>query len=547
MNRHLRKAYYTLTLFAFSAIPLTAFSSNKTPSSIDNVTVYTQGALITRTAQLDLQAGDQTVQITGFPTNMEPGSFRVEIDNKAVRVGQISTKKIVYRKSQDQDVANLEQQIEALDKKIRLQNDVAKSANLQLKLLDSLATGYGKEASVGLAQGQASTSGWQQALNLMQSGSAKAYQTLRQTDDAIVALNEERDLLALKLKNKRDQAKVSTNVVLALNAKTALTALAKIQYSQESANWEPAYEARLDTASGRLVVSQKAVVNQRTSEAWSNVKLTLSTSEPDEETQVPEVSSEFYTLVKPRPMQTARMRNQAPMASSSDAFLEEVVVTGAVTSNQWSGNYALSFPIPGRVDVSNDLDQTQRYDLQRFEFDSELVTQIAPTESSKAYLAARFTHSGSVPLYGSDMLVFVDGTFSGTAEMPTILPGKETTMPMGQDPRIEVRTIDLAAQNNQSGIFKKQNVSAYDDVFEIINRRPNTASIEVRSAFPVSKHKSLKVKVGDDSTPPSEQDADDLKGVAIWRKDVEPNETWKIRSQYTVTYPTDHILRRTYQ
>ncbi len=43
----------------------------------------------------------------------------------------------------------------------------------------------------------------------------------------------------------------------------------------------------------------------------------------------------------------------------------------------------------------------------------------------------RFVYNQSVPLYASEMLVFVDDVFAGFSEMPTMLPKAEVLLPMG--------------------------------------------------------------------------------------------------------------------
>jgi len=514
------------------------------PSKVEEVTLYTSGAQITRTSNVQLNAGEHTIHLTGFPTQLDARALRIQFADSAINVGQISTQELNFADARDPEIQQLKTNIKALDKKIRVQQDTAKSATLQLTFLESLAQGYGKQAWAGSAQGRADTAGWQQALSLMQNGSGKAYEILRQTDDTLNDLQAQRRALQNTLSQKNDDPKATTSVVITLNTPTAVNTNVAVQYPQQDAGWAPAYDARLDTQSGKLVLSQKGVVEQYTEEEWSNIKLTLSTSRPTDEAQVPEVLSQFYTLA-PEVKRPQLRAHSASVARSDYPLLEEVVVTAAKT-RQWSGNYSLSFPVPGRISVSNDSDQTQRFDIQNFEFDSHLVTQIAPVQSKQAFLAARFTHQGSTPLYSSDMSIFVDGTFSGTAFMPTILPGKEITLPMGQDPRIEVRLIDLAARNAETGFLKKQNVNATDHEYEIINRRPAAADIEVRAAFPVSKHKSVKVNIGNDTTPPSLQNAEDEAGVALWRKQLASNESWKIRYQATITYPSDKQLRRTY-
>ncbi|RBP53486.1 mucoidy inhibitor MuiA family protein [Arenicella xantha] len=522
------------------------------PTSVSEVTVYGQGAMVTRSASVNVAAGEQEVVLEGFPSNLDPANIRIEVADKQVRIGQVNARRDALRESDSDAVLAIQAQIEAVELELQVVEDSNKAAKLQLSFLESLATGYSKEAWVGSAQANADTASWQQALNLMQKGAGSAYKVIRDNQHKKLELNKDLSLLKRQLADKRATRQARTSLMLAVSANRQATTQIKVHYQQDRASWSPNYEARLDTDSGKLVLAQKAVVSQATEEAWENVKLMLSTSEPSEALEAPTVSSQFVNLALPRPAPQRSNRKQTAqldysMAPAPSAMLEEVVVSGSKRAEPtWSGNYAMNFPIAGRVTVTNNSNETQRYDLKSFSFNTQLVTKVVPQKDDKAYLAARLTHDGSTPLYASEMLIYVDGVFMGEAYMPAILPGAEVTLPMGQDPRIEVTVVDQGAQDGESGVFKKQRTDAVDLLFEIVNRRASQATIEVRDAYPVAKNKSIKIEMSDSATSPTVRDEDDQAGVVMWRKDLPAGETWKIRYGYSLSYPADRRLVNEY-
>ena len=533
-----------LLLMSYSTV-----DANSVKSSVSEVTVYTNGALVSRSANLELSAGEQRIELKGFPTNIDAQTLRIEVADKNVRLGQVSIKSNNFLEATDASVISLKEKIALKQNEIRQIQDSSNAAKLQLKFLESLATGYSKEAWIGSAQGSADVASWQKALLLMQSGSEDANKVIRKNILTLNARNQELSLLNRELADKRSLKASDSSVLISLISKNATTTGVKVHYLQEEAGWSPSYEARLNSLSGRLLLAQKAVLWQSTDEPWNNVDVTLSTSRPSEEMQAPVLSSEFYDLADKKRLAKVRRSREADDAYAPAAYasLEEVVVTGSRRVQQWSGNYSQNFPIAGRISVSNNDDETQSYDLETFEFDSTLVTQIVPVESTQAYLSTRFTHQGKNPIYGEQMLVYVDGVLMGTTDMPTILPGAQVTLPMGVDRRIEVNVDNLGGIGGNTGIVQKQVTDATDLNFEITNRRSTTASIEVRAVYPVSKNKALKIKIGDDATPPDDANDDGNKGVALWKKDLESGEKWVINYRYSRTRPADRDLRRIYE
>ena len=271
------------------------------------------------------------------------------------------------------------------------------------------------------------------------------------------------------------------------------------------------------------------------------MKVTLSTSKPSEELLAPQIGSVLLDL---EAEYNAYSRDEFPTLSTSKraAPLEEIIVTASKRAKSWSGAYALSYPIAGRIDIASNTEEIQSYDLEKHSFDATLVTQIVPQASNAAFLTARIVHTGKLPLYGNSLVVYVDGVLMGIGEMPTLQPGAEIDLPMGQDHRIEVSVADQGGEGGASGIVKRRKIEVTDLVFEIVNRRSVATIVEVKDAYPVSRNKAIKVDVANSATKPDEENVDDRVGVVLWRNTLEPGETWKINQNYTISYPANRQL-----
>lgn len=142
------------------------------------------------------------------------------------------------------------------------------------------------------------------------------------------------------------------------------------------------------------------------------------------------------------------------------------------------------------------------------------------------------------------MTVFVDGAFAGNTEMPTAMPQAEVVLPMGQDRRIEVNAQTQGGQDRRDGIISKRKTEATDYVFEITNRRTAPSYVEVMDLYPVSRNKAVEVEIPRTATEPDARDLNDQPGLILWKKTLAPGEIWRIRHQYTVSYPADQVLSR---
>lgn len=514
-------------------------------SRVDEVTVYPGGATVTRVATVSLAAGGNDILLTGLVDDINAQSIRVEVMDDDVRIGQVSLANVQMRDVSDDEIASLQLELDAVTDKIRVMNDSTAAAKLQLTFLQGIASGYSKEAGTDGIRGAADVGSWQAALSLLLSASNDANQLIRGNDAKRKVLAKDQSVLQRRVNELRGGGLSSTQVELALHASRAVRAEIRLRYFLEDAFWRPQYEARLDSNSGALQLAQQANVYQETEEEWNNVKLTLSTSAPGGELMAPQLESKFLDLYKPQPRRRSERFSQGAVAAdmnmAAKSSLEEVVVTGSKVRAAVAG-FAVNYEIPGRSSVSNDTDDGVILDLASFSFNADLVTQVVPRQSTQAFLTARFIYDKALPLFGSEMTIYVDGAFAGNATMPTALPQTEIVLPMGQDRRIVVTAQTQGGEGGQGGIIARRQTEVTDYLFELTNRRSTASVVEVADLYPVARNKDIDVDVPSSATPPDVRDVDDRPGIILWKKTLAPGEAWRIKHQYSVSYPAKQRL-----
>ncbi len=541
MKRRSERVMIQMSLWCVGLLASTLAVALPVTSEIEAVTVYQAGAMVTRSARIDVPRGVSQVTFEGLSSAVNAGNVRLEVAQGNAELGQIRFDRVQTEAAYDAQVRDLTEQIETVEALIGELEDRGKTAELKLKFLDGIAAGYAKESWFEGARGTADVESWRAALNVLEDGAAAARATIREVK---VAGREQQKVLSRlqrELRDLRGGSLSASRLNVALNAAAAQEVTVLLHYFVESATWSPVYEARLDSNAGALRLLQKAEVRQTTDEDWQDAVLTLSTSDPSGALAAPVPTSEFLDLVEVQPPMAKR---SAPMALATDA-IEEIVVSGAARERATEvGAYAVNYRIPGRVNVANDADEAQTFELATFEMAAELVTRIVPRQSLDAFLTAQFTYDADVPLYASSLQVYVDRVFVGESWMPTALPGQEMVLPMGQDRQVEFSLQDQGGEKGEGGFIGRTKTERTDLVFEITNRRRSLTTVEVIDVLPVAINKDIDVALGDDATPATEADFDDKRGVLVWRRNLSGGDTWRIRHEYEVEYPASKVLVR---
>lgn len=257
-----------------AAMPATA-AEIEAGSQIDAVTVYPDGATVTRLIKLDLPAGDSTLLARDFPLTLDPSSLRIEGEGGArLVIGAVDARPPLP--APPANLPQIDRRIEALrDSRTALDGEIA-SATARRKFAERFADA--SPAGLGEKGEARPLSEWRAAFAAIAEEVATADNTVRAAqikqrdiDHEITRLEAERNATPPK----------KLEVRIDLNAEAAAPALLRVTYAVRGARWTPAYDARLYTAGKEgkpsLELIRRAEIVQTTGEDWADVALAVST------------------------------------------------------------------------------------------------------------------------------------------------------------------------------------------------------------------------------------------------------------------------------
>ncbi|HUO79911.1 MAG TPA: mucoidy inhibitor MuiA family protein [Steroidobacteraceae bacterium] len=513
---------------------------------VDRVTVYREGAEVTRAGALEIPAGNHRLVLRGLPAGIDARTLRVAVESPLVRLGGIEVVRINEGRFASEAERELRRRIEETGDRRQAAQDEVATAQLQLKLLDSLAAnpaGSPTKATVDGANLGA-------VLATMSSSAVAAHRRVREANLQLRAIDRELEKQKADLAKIATQSRQSTEIRTALEAGSASTPTVSVSYTVADAGWTWVYEARLDTRKKHVTLARQGQVQQGSGEDWSNVELTLTTALPAGDVATPEVGSLFVSLEEPTlardRLRADAVRNVAlaPPAAPAPA-VEEVVVTGARKQARESATeYLADYRIPGRLTLPADR-QARLYALGDDGFDVELVARVVPQAGRAAHLEAAFRYARDVPIERGELQLYRDGAYVGAAETNAFLPGGDVRMPFGVDERVRVAVHEEQAQSAERGLVSKQTLKETRQRYDITNFHPMPISIEVVDRVPVSKHADVRVEILKGATEPTRRDLNGKAGVWLWKFDAPPQQTVAIRHYYSVQYPRDRRLATT--
>jgi len=530
-------------LTAFAIAPLKAADLDAA-SAIDAVTVYPDGASVTRVITLDLPSGDNTLVAKDFPLTLDPSSLRVEGEaGTKLTIGAIDARP--PRQVAPVNLPEIDRRIEALrDQRADLDGAIS-AAEARRKFAERFA-----EASpAGLGdKGEARPlDEWRAAFAAVGDEVAKADTAIRDAqrkqrdiDREIARLEQDR--------NTKPPSKLEVRIDLAAAASTKATL--RVTYSVKKARWTPIYDARLDTGTKdrkpSIELVRRAEITQMTGEDWSNVTLGVSNVRTARGGAAPDLNSLIVQYPQvPRPQMLGGVADArrsaalmpAPASEAADnlAKKEKADEQQAVAE---VGAFQASFRIPGRVSVgANEGAKSLR--IAGTTITPDLVIRSAPVIDPTAFLEASFVQNEDAPLLPGRVSIYRDGMFVGRGKMASAGKDETVRLGFGADDKIKIERAVLKRNEGSAGLIVTSKTDERAFKTTVRNGHDFAIKVAVEDQLPVSENEEIAVEMLPSTTPPTATNVHDKRGVLEWSFEAKPGEVRDINFAWRLRWPKD--------
>ena len=285
-----------LLLLGLGAATLSAAGEQKVKTSVEQVTLFIDGAQVTRSRQIDLPAGNSTVVFTGLSPYLDDKSMQVSAKGPftVTAVNRVfnhtdSLERSTHRQALEQEIDKTQQQLNRL----KASREVVDAESELLKTNCSVAN---RNVATPLAAIRELNEYYAARLEELKS-------KVLSLDAEEEKINERRRQILAELVNLGGKQSVPmSEVEVRIEAPAACRGSFTLTYYVRNAGWFPSYDIRSGGLSEPVEISYKANIFQNTKEEWKNVALTLSSSNPTTGSIAPQLRTWWldYGLAPPR-------------------------------------------------------------------------------------------------------------------------------------------------------------------------------------------------------------------------------------------------------
>ena len=532
-------------MLALVPVPLWAADIPLT-SRVSAVTLYPQGATVTREAPFAAPAGQHDLILADLPRDTPLASVRVTADG--ARLGGVTTRSdyVPPRDAADSPaLVAARAEVERLEDALRDAragiDDIgleAEAARARIAFLDRIGQGEGAAAlgtdqlreladmigaeTLAARQAEAEATRRAEAAERALKDQKEALDKARQALNALVPEQEARAMLAV-----------------AISTEAATTGTLTVTYTIADAGWQPLYDLHLARDTGALRIERGAFVQQATGENWQDVALTLSTLRPSEQTEPGQIWPWIPRIEDPDTIRPLARKEADGTLMSMAAPMAEVAVSDVANASFDGLSVTYSYPAP--VSVTTGADRV-RLMLGPLETSANLIAQAVPMLDQTAYLMARFTNdTGELLLPTPEARFYMDGRYVGQRWVDMMATGAEANLSFGPIEGLRLTRLVTDRSEGDRGLITRSNEMTESVEIEVENLTDQTWPLRVLDRVPVSEQEDLKI-TWQASPAPTVQDVEGQRGILAWEFDLPAGETRTIGLLTRLTWPEGKVL-----
>jgi uncharacterized protein (TIGR02231 family) len=517
-------------------------------TKIATVTVFRDGARVTRVGKEQLVPGEQTVFVKGISYLAQNDSFRVKGRGAAVLKG-IDVKKVTQTFEPEGNLGTLVEDLEKLVKERDVITDKVEHQNSRLGFLSAISQQFSTEFGKWYAAGESEM----EQLDQMDKTGLKlitdAKKKIRELNDELEELNTKISVVQANIDKVQGRRRTETTkeVNVLLDVKENSEVELEVTYQLGSAGWAPTYD--VDIGEGSADVKRIAMVHNHTLEDWVDVGLVVSTGSA-KRVEAVKATPYYVDAYSPGIGYTgtgAAVRDYdglddfaGEVVEYEEAFPEEeptptIIQTYATTTETLGGT--IVYDVPGDVTLPAG-DEPQPITLTEESFKAKRLYFWNAYAMPEVVAQDEITNGDSVMLPGN-VRVYADGDFLGETSLGLMAPRE--TFRLGTrtayDMKAEKKLIEKDTE--KAGITRGKRRRGYSYQLEIKSFSKELIEMRIVDRIPHSNSEKVQIELKPTSVPLKKNEL----GVLEWEVKIEPQKELRIDYAFEVEWERGLTLR----
>lgn len=323
----------------------------KVKTEVSEVTIFINGAQVTRQKTIYLPVGRSTLKFTDLSPYADAKSVQVKLSGNAMVLGvnyQTNAEEAIKRISAEKE-KELDRRYEEITLELIRERTNKELVQEEISFLNENKKIGGANTGVSLTNLKETANYYRERLAALKNRDNELMLKIKD-------LELEQRLLQSETRQESDTKPTAKGeVVVEVDAKQASSVSVELAYYVKNAGWFPSYDIRATSIDKPIELFYKANIQQNTQEDWNNVKLKISSSNPTLGNVAPRLKTYLldYHIAPPRydvDMEDNELKGIITDANGEPLIGVSVKIRGTTigTASDINGQFTLALPSGAR-------------------------------------------------------------------------------------------------------------------------------------------------------------------------------------------------------
>lgn len=285
----MKKIILSISIVLILPLALLAQKENtkEIETEISEVTVYIEGARITREKSLSVDKGKTTLTFTGLSPYIDAKSLQVNVSGKLTVLSVRHQHNFLNEKKKSDELEVLATRKDSIETAMGDAKTRLSILSEELVFLNSNRSIGGANTGIDIEKLERATDFYASRISGIKTEESKKNKQIRELSKDLVKVNNQ-----MKALNEKTDLP-SGEVLVEVSADAKVNARFTVSYLVNNAGWYPSYDIRVQTVSDPMNITYKANVHQNTNVDWSDVNLKFSSGNPSTSGVAPKLKTYY--------------------------------------------------------------------------------------------------------------------------------------------------------------------------------------------------------------------------------------------------------------
>ena len=314
----------------------------KIKTEVSEVTVFIKGAQITRKKSIDLKKGKTVLKFINLSPFIEAKSIQAKANGNVTVLSVNHQQNYIDKLEKQKELTDFELEIKEIENNITLERAHLEILKEELAFLKDNRNIGGKNQELSVANLKEASDFYGSKLTSLK---LKEIEINKKLEDLIKSRNDLNNQIRT-LTSKKEYP--NGEILVKIDAKNNAKANLELSYVVGNSSWFPSYDIRAKNVNEPIELIYKANVKQDTKVDWKNIKLKLSSANPNISGTAPELKTYYLNYNTLPPVYSLQSNTVTGIVSNYEGPLPgaTVIVKGTTigTSTDFDGKYSITVP-----------------------------------------------------------------------------------------------------------------------------------------------------------------------------------------------------------